>query len=701
MPVPTKIQELIMRGIVLGFVFAVTAPLLVGQTAPDVQKHVPQGVVSDWTSHHVLYPESKDGSAMARNQDDPRWVQSWYLRHQESWWPEHRRWHHRRHRDWSVPLSANPSMAAFEPLFDFSYIDNLDTGYGTVNTTDNGGGQFLATSGFLVVTATGTNNPSGGMYPLFPGGPAQQTSPSGHFLFDDLLYPGVVPPIDNRGLLFIGGGFEINLWSNFPGPDNYEFEDWNGSAYTNNATSLAGVPFVLTPAPGGGQTFPSKFVFDVNAAPSCTNDYVVIGIPATPINGGQANIVGVNNLYSGPVGALCPTGPTVMFAYASGTGQVPAPVALSHGGSQIAYIENLPTGSSYFHVLTLGTTGSNGTSANLSVAPGLANNAVDQTVLLSPDNGVTTQSSTNAPWVVYTLGDANDVAYATTYSALTDSGYLYKISNVFNGSTPTIVWSVAINAVPSTPVYESVSNKVFFTDSDGRIDYVIDSGPSPTVIYGAVLANGTTAENPVVVDVTNQMIYAVFNSNGSNALVVQAPTSMASSVSVPVGTASTVYTGPYEPDFNNAWFTGSGTPLLYIAGTGIGTVPTLYSVGFNGSGVLNSTANATTAPLTTGTADSSPVTEFFNATTATDYLFVGVTDHCIATVGGGNSGCVMSLDITSGFPTVNANSVALPAAGGTTGIIIDNNSSSTGASSIYYGTKTGVALVKATQAGLQ
>jgi len=43
-----------------------------GQTAP----HVHLGIVSDWTQHHVLYPDSKDDSAMARIRRDPRWVQN-------------------------------------------------------------------------------------------------------------------------------------------------------------------------------------------------------------------------------------------------------------------------------------------------------------------------------------------------------------------------------------------------------------------------------------------------------------------------------------------------------------------------------------------------------------------------------------------------------------------------------------------------
>jgi hypothetical protein len=538
-----------------------------------------------------------------------------------------------------------------------------------------------------------------GVYPLWPGGPSITLSPSGFFEFDNLLYPSMDPLIDNDGLLFIGGGLEINIFSN---PGDYQFYDNNG--YTNTGES-----FTLNAAPGGGQTFPAKFVFDVTAAPSCTNDFVVIGIPANPAAGGQANVIGLNNLYSHHGTSTQPPyctviGPTVMFAYASGTGQVPASVVISQNGSQIAYVENLPTGSSYFHVLTIGTAGTNGTSATAAVVPGSAggNDALDQTVLLSPDGGTTNQSSTNTVFVVYTPDDANDVAYATTYSAAGNgSGYLYKISNVFNGSaTPTLVWSVPINAVPSAPVYDSVSDKIFFTDGSGRIDYVTDTGTSPSVVYSAVLANGDTAENPVIVDSTNQMVYASFNSDGTNALVVQAPTSMASTVSVPVGAETTIYTGPYEPDFNNAWYTGSGTPLMYIAGTGTGALPTLYSIGFNGSGVMNSSADATTAALVTGTADSSPVTEFYNASLQKDYIFVGVTDNCIAVTGGGPAGCVMSLDITGGFPTVNAGTTALAAAGGTSGIIVDNYSTVSEASSIYYATKTGATLVKATQSGL-
>jgi hypothetical protein len=689
----------------IGTLLVLAAAPLIGAPA----EQAPLGIVSDWTHHHVLYPDSKNDSATARIQKDPRRLQSWYLRHPEAWWPEYDHIHRKPTRgiprDWSLSLSASPLTSGFEPLFDFSFSILPETGYGSLNTTDEGYGEYMATAGNLTVTG----GDDIGTYPLYPGdmgmypsGPGSGnsfylTSPMGAFYYNNLFYtPSTNPQIDLDGLLFTTPGLEINIWGNSPG--NYSYYDYTSGGFGTQLTEDG--TFLLNPAPGGGQTYPAKFSFDVNAAPSCANDFVVIGIPANAALGGQANIVGVNNLYSSPDSTgFCPTsGPTVKFAYASGAGQVPASVSISLSGTQIAYVENLLTGSSYFHVLTIGTTTNEGTSATAAVTPGAgASNAADQRVLLSPDGGTTNQSSTNSVFVNY----ANATAYATTYSRTGNgSGYLYKIGNVFSGSAaPVIVWSVPINAVPSTPVYDSVSNRVFVTDSNGRIDYVTDTGASPSVVYSAVLAACSTSENPVTVDSTNQMVYASFNSNGTNAIVAQGSTSLASSVAVAVGTASTTYTGPYGPDFNNAWYTGSGTPLMYVAGTGTGMLPTLYSIGFNGSGVMNSSVSAETA-LATGIADSSPVAEFYNTSLGKDYLFVGVTNLCIATSSGGSTGCVMSLDITNGFPAVGTGSTALAASGGTTGIVIDGDSTVSEGSSIYYATKTGVALVKATQSGL-
>lgn len=695
-----KLRRFFFIGIVVGL--SISAILAAGQTAST---QVRQSAVSDWTHHYVLFPYTNDTSVMDRLKDDPRWIQSWNLQHRENWWPALRhggRWKGAG-RDWSVPLGTAYYQQQFDSTFTFSV--GPQSGFGVLTTTDLGGGQLLATAGTLNVTG-GSNL---GNYSLFPGGAALTWSPNLAFHFDDLIFPSANPELDFFGLVFIGGGTQVNLFGNTNNdPNLYSFWAWNSGSYVTTISDVSGniSPTISsTPDPGGGMVFPAKYAFNINQAPSCTNDFVVVGIPTSRAVSAQANIIGLNNLYSNASGTgFCPTnGPTVKFAYASGIGQVPASVVISQSGTQVAYVENVP-GNSFFHVLTIGTTGNNGTDATDPVNPGAGggNNALDRRVRLTPDGGTTNQSSTNAPFVVFTPNDTADVAYATTYNLSGGgSGYLYKLNNVFNGSAmPTIVWSVAITAVPSTPIYDRISNKVFFSDSQGRIDYVLDSG-TPTVFYGPVVAPSSTSQNTVMVDSARQMVYASFNTNGTNAVQVQAPTTLASAVVVPVGTGNKTFTGPYLPDFNHAWYSGTGTPMMFVAGmdTGLGTQPTLYGIGFTGN-VLNSTASAST-PLATGAADSSPVTDFYNSTLGKDFLFVGVSDNCIATALGGTSGCIMSLDITNGFPTVNSSSTALAATGGVSGIIPDNNSNLPEASSVYYVTKTGSTLVKATQSGLQ
>lgn len=694
------------------------------------------GVASDWTHSHVLYPTPKSLGLAIRFQNDPRYMQSWYLRHREIWWP--RAGHGRLRpssfvqRDWSETLGTTSTngIPTFEPLFDFNYSlsGGFETGAGTLNSFDLlaahevEGGAFWATNGSVTVT-TGDGT---GTYALSPGGPATETQieTSGNYNYNNVLFPGypAVAPIftgfdgvsfgnatDN--LLFVeSGGDVFNTW-------------WTGG---NAAGTFPGAPGTnINTDPGGGQTMPAKYTFDVTAMPSCTGDFVAVGIPANAVTGTQANIVGYNNLYTptdGTSDTCTGSGPNVMFSYASGTGEVPGSVALSLDGTQLAYVEDQLTGISVFHVLTIGTNaGSEGTSPTSPVTPGASgSNAVDTSLTLAGGSGsCPTQSSTTSPYIDY----ADNAAYVTTYAwtgAGVGAGCVYRIDNVFGDTgptVPTIAWSIQTTAVPSSPVADAITHNVFFTDSNGNIDVISDTG-TPSSYASLTVAAGATSENPVIIDNTNGMVYATFNTNGTNAVVVQAPESLASSVSAPVGLGDTFFTGPYDVDFSNAWYTGGPTmagALLYVAGndTTTGTVPTLYSVAFGGvtAGVMNTMsasstalATATNAATTHATvADASGVTEFFNASTSTDYLFVGVTDSCEASTGGGNAGCVMSLNITSGAPTVSATTTAIAAPGGSTGIIIDNDAdppTNPQASSVYYGTKNGGTLVKATQNGL-
>ena len=83
-------------------------------------------------------------------------------------------------------------------------------------------------------------------------------------------------------------------------------------------------------------------------------------------NGTQANIVGLNELYSGSGTPLCTglTYPEFTFSYASGTGPVATSPALSLDGTQIAYVENDTNIGAILHVLTIGTGTEHGTCTN-------------------------------------------------------------------------------------------------------------------------------------------------------------------------------------------------------------------------------------------------------------------------------------------------------------------------------------------------
>ncbi len=755
-----------MKSIVAAVLCAITSLSMLGQSVAQsrsgvASQHSRVGIVSDWTQHRVLYPASKNPAVTARIQKDPRWTQEWYLRHRETWWP---RSPHRRlklskgvHRDWSVNLGTpGTNIPTFEPLFDFAYETlspdpGIETGNGSLNTLDELGTvtgynyyfySYLATAGTFTMTASGAPISDVGTYPLYPlvPPPAVETLLLPHKLtFDNLLFPTRQEPsaytafdMDGNGFLFTGNnGYEqyLSFWGNSGGgcipPGGAAYDGWNQSVLLDEGG--AGGCITVNNDPGGGQTFPAKYTFDVTAAPSCTSDYVAMGIPANAASGGQANIVGYNNLYTNSTGTgYCTslTGPTVMFAYASGTGEVPASISISPDGTQLAFVEDLLTGSSVFHVLTIGTTpGGEGTSPTDPVIPGSGSSSANdaRTVPLSGGSGdCAAQSSTTSPFIDY----ADNAAYVTTYSwtgagtgtAGTGTGCLYKISPVFGGETPAIVWSVPLTVVPSSPVWDSVSDNVFFTDSSGNIDYVTDEGSSPSAISSRSVAPGATSENPVTVDSTNHMVYATFNNSGGNAVVVQAPTDLSSSVSVPVGTGNTLFTGPYGVDFNDAFYEPgdytSPIPLMFVVGNGSGTVPTLYSIVFNGSGVITGVGSST-ALATGAIADASAPTEFFNANdttggpNGTDYVLVGVTNTCAATATT-SSGCVMSLGITNSdtiagdYPAVTSLTPAYAATGGTTGIIVDNDADINPAdtlnypeaSSVYYGTKNGGTLVK-------
>jgi len=381
-------------------------------------------------------------------------------------------------------------------------------------------------------------------------------------------------------------------------------------------------------------------IFEANpSTPSCTADYLVFGVAATP-GTGQPNIVGLSNLYIPSTGSgLCSgTTPSTFFSYKVGTGPVITSPTLGLVSGEVLYVESASP--AVLHVLKgAGASGSNGT-IGTPVAPAAGNGATDTAITLNLNPTVTYSS------VFYDYGD--DLAFVGD-----DSGYLHKFKPVFGGTLAEVVVNTGSSVWPAkvsssggkltSPVLDTTSGRVYV--SDGA--YLCSVSPALGSASGGVTcttsALGSNIVDAPIVDSSNKVVYVFVGSvpevaafsiaSGNITLSPGSTASIGSSSSVPV----------YDGDFNNTYYSG-GTGTLYACGNTSGH-PTLYSVTV-ASGVLSSpTAGPVLANSTT--AACSPLVEFYNGTT--DWLFGGVpANSCGA--GTGTGGCVMSFDINSATP---------------------------------------------------
>jgi len=467
-------------------------------------------------------------------------------------------------------------------------------------------------------------------------------------------------------------------------------------------------------------TNPAKYSFNVaNPTPNCTNDYVVFTLPTEAA--GSANLFAFNNLYVNNTSTgTCPgTTPKALFTYNASqkTGHLDSSPVLSLDGTKIAFIEN--SASPQLHVLkwASGNTATTfGKPWNTAVLPNCATNGAvspcEYSVVYS-----THAATLSSPFVDY----ASDTAYVTD-----DAGLVAAIHPVFGTGTPAVTFSLTVSGktTMTPPVYDSVSKNVFVADAKGFLYYIRTTATSsgtcstgtPPCIGATTLnaANGTQIFDAPLIDSSSGTVFVFSRSAPStaNSSVVQTTTTLSTSRVAFVGPngSQIVHAGT----FNNAYYNSPATGLLYVCGTTAGNIPELYAISFTGTQMNTGTAAHGPLALATATAACSPLTEVLNQSGSKDYVFLGVNTKCSATIAGG---CVKEFDVTSGFPTAVAGSVA--ETGGTTGIIIDNvsNGSSGNASqtNMYFGTlaaqscteytggttAAGNCLVKLTQAGLQ
>jgi hypothetical protein len=193
-------------------------------------------------------------------------------------------------------------------------------------------------------------------------------------------------------------------------------------------------------------------------------------------NGAQANIVGINHLYSGSGASLCNlTNPEFIFSYASGVGPVATSPGLSVGGTELAYVENDPNIGAILHVLTFGS-GSTEYGTSASCASNNNGGATLPTCATNPVIPGSTSGSTatdfmlplglvaaNATTAVAGAMDSfsspfTDYANDTTYVG-DNNGFLYAITPTFNG-TPAYAggnFPVHVSATPASATPTAVT----------------------------------------------------------------------------------------------------------------------------------------------------------------------------------------------------------------------------------------------------
>jgi hypothetical protein len=486
---------------------------------------------------------------------------------------------------------------------------------------------------------------------------------------------------------------------------------------------------------------PAKFTYDINAAPSCPNDYVVFN---TSLTGNTSlNIVAFNNLYAG-AGGICSIGPSVLFAYhtktdavASGTFTSPT---LSFDGTQVAYMEGGGGGTGVLHILRW-KSGDGGTVG----APVLVTTSVT-----TGANYVTCKTTATSCLLSLVFGDASGSTRSEPFYDFDtdnlyvgdDSGNLHKFTGVFFGAPAEVTtggWPIAVRSghALTGPVVDNMSGNIFVNDVDGTLSYVREVGSTvgacgagvPPCLGStsvAVSGNAGSITDAPVVDSTQGRVFS-FTRNHTDAIsgganVVQADTALSAAsvtrLDVGIGRNRNLHDGA----FDNAYFSSVATGHLYVcansganSGGSSGTVannrPALKRISFNNNGTM-AVVDAGTLLLATTATTCSPVTEILNGTT--DWMFFSVQASgspaaCAA------FGCVMSVSVPTASPFTfpAAVAAALPESGGTSGIVIDNVSPAGQASSIYFsilrnstaahrcgGTNGVGCAVKATQSGL-
>jgi hypothetical protein len=337
------------------------------------------------------------------------------------------------------------------------------------------------------------------------------------------------------------------------------------------------------------------------------------------------------------------------------------------------------------------------------------NNAVDTKMTMSGNVSVTLST----PFVDYT-GDiayvGDDVGKLHKFTGV----FTGTPTEVKTSAWPA---TVASGVILTAPVYDSGSSQNIFVGgaSNGTLYCVTTAGaacsPASSIAVGTPVTGTFSMIDPPVVDSTIEKVFAEANTT-TNAVLTETTTSFGA----PIKLASEGPSGTdlYSPVFDNTYYTSGGTGNMYFCAdltNPSAATPELYQTPVtNGTvGTPKAVFQLVNTGNTGSSVDCSPLAEFYNSTTSIDYLFLSVKEHGFntGTPNCADNTCLMSFALPQTspytFPTSAKSTMPGGSLGpkGTSGVIVDNAAATTGASQIYFGNLQNNNATQVSQSALQ
>ena len=395
--------------------------------------------------------------------------------------------------------------------------------------------------------------------------------------------------------------------------------------------------------------YPAKYPFSTTTA-SCS-DYVVYPTGAVG-SGTQATIMAFNNLYVGTGADSCgSSNPTVYWAYNTGTGAVAnLSPTLSLDGTQVAFIQ-VSSNVASLVILKMANSGGSYSGPTFGSGDGSVSAANYRKCSAPCFTSIVLNGSPNdaaaAPFYIY---DSDDLYVGDS------GGKVHFFTGIFNGTPAetTTNWPVTAStntpATLTSPIYDSVSNRIFVTDQAGYLHtFAVTSPPGSVSTSGRLENNTSNVFEPPIVDSSTEKVYAFIGYSGDGghdnpSYINVFPAAALGTVTTGVG--SGYGTGVYFPNgasggtanpttshmragaFDYQYYIGTGTTgNIYTCENG-----TVYQIPL--ATITTPTVNVYNTPVkTVGIASAcSSVTEFQSVSTATTINSTGVTSATQTTI---------------------------------------------------------------------